>query len=397
MKKKKWCKFRHKVVTFIFRPVFMVLFFFKFNLKYKREKLPKEGALILCNHTMAFDPFIVGCKFNKPLYYMTSKDLFQNKFVGKLMTYLLNPIPKEKSNKGDMSSIKNCLTIAKENGTICIFPEGNRTFNGKLGNVDYSIVKLVKLLKKSLIIVNIKGGYSSDPRWSNKRRKNRIECYTRTILSYDDYKNLDNDVLYNLIIDNLTVDEYSLNVKFRGKKRAEYLESILYICPVCKKMHVITSVDNYVVCKECGLKVYYNEDLTLNSDNSNFNFKYIHEWYDYQVEFVKNMEVTDKVIYEDEIEVYEPKTGEKREFIGKGEMLLYKDYFKFKFLDKEMVLDYNDIYVVTLLGRMKMNIYYLDKAYQVFNDRRTNLLKYMHMFYILKNKREGVEDGFIGI
>ena len=30
MKKKKWCKFRHKVVTFIFRPVFMVLFFFKF-------------------------------------------------------------------------------------------------------------------------------------------------------------------------------------------------------------------------------------------------------------------------------------------------------------------------------------------------------------------------------
>ena len=67
MKKKKWCKFRHKVVTFIFRPVFMVLFFFKFNLKYKREKLPKEGALILCNHTMAFDPFIVGCKFNKPL------------------------------------------------------------------------------------------------------------------------------------------------------------------------------------------------------------------------------------------------------------------------------------------------------------------------------------------
>ena len=92
-----------------------------------------------------------------------------------------------------------------------------------------------------------------------------------------------------------------------------------------------------------------------------------------------------------------PKTGEKRVFIGKGEMLLYKDYFKFKFLDKEMVLDYNDIYVVTLLGRMKMNIYYLDKVYQVFNDRRTNLLKYMHMFYILKNKKEGVEDGFIGI
>ena len=28
--------------------------------------------------------------------------------------------PKEKSNKGDMSSIKNCLTIAKENGSTYI-------------------------------------------------------------------------------------------------------------------------------------------------------------------------------------------------------------------------------------------------------------------------------------
>ena len=89
--------------------------------------------------------------------------------------------------------------------------------------------------------------------------------------------------------------------------------------------------------------------------------------------------------------------GQKREFIGKGEMLLYSDYFKFKFLDKEMILNFDDIYVVTLLGRMKMNIYYLDKVYQVFNNRHTNLLKYMHLFYILKNKKEGVEDGFIGI
>lgn len=393
MKKNKWCKFRHKVVYFFLRPIFRVLFFFKFNLKYKKEKLPESGALILCNHTMAFDPFIVAIKYNKPLYFMTSKDLFQNKFVGKVITYLVNPIPKEKSNKGDMSSIKNCLMVAKENGTVCIFPEGNRTFSGKLGNIDYSIVKLVKLLKKPLIINNIKGGYSSDPRWSNKRRKGTIESYTRLKLEYEDYKNMDNDSLYNLILDNLNVDEYSLNVKFKGKKKAEYLESILYICPKCKKLHTLESIDNYIVCRECGQKALYNEDLTL----SGCDFKYLHEWYDYQIDFIKKMDIKEEVIYEDEIEMYEPKMGEKREFIGKGSMSLFKDYFKFKFNDLEMVLDYDDIYVVTLLGRMKMNIYYKDKVYQVFNNRRTNLIKYMHMFYTLKNRKGGIEDGFIGI
>ena len=393
MKKNKWCKFRHKVLYFFLRPVFKILFFFKFNFKYQKNKLPDEGALVLCNHTMAFDPFIVACMYNKPLYFMTSKDLFQNKFVGKLITFLVNPIPKEKSNKGDMSSIKNCLTVAKENGTVCIFPEGNRTFNGKLGNVDYSIVKLVKLLKKPLIICNIKGGYSSDPRWSNKRRKGRLEVSERIKLEYNEYKDLDNDSLYNLILDNLNVNEYSLNIKFKGKKKAEYLESILYICPKCKKLHSLESVDNYIICKECGLNVLYNEDLTL----SGCDFKYLDEWYDFQVDFIKNLEVNEEVIYNDEIEMYEPKMGEKRKFIGKGNMSLYKDYFKFNFNDEELILDFNDIYVVTLLGRMKMNIYYKDKVYQVFNDRRTNLIKYMHMFYIIKNKKEGIEDGFIGI
>mgnify|MGYP003300227598 CR=1 FL=1 len=44
-----------------------------------------------------------------------------------------------------------------------------------------------------------------------------------------------------------------------------------------------------------------------------------------------------------------------------------------------------------------MNIYYKDVVYQVYNDRRTNLIKYMHVFYIEKNKIGGNTDGFIGI
>ena len=83
MKKNKWCKFRHQVLYFFLRPVFKILFFFKFNFKYQKNKLPDEGALVLCNHTMAFDPFIVACMYNKPLYFMTSKDLFQNKLARK--------------------------------------------------------------------------------------------------------------------------------------------------------------------------------------------------------------------------------------------------------------------------------------------------------------------------
>lgn len=398
MKKDKWIKFRHKVLYFFLRFVFKVFFFFKYNIWLKKEKLPEDGSVILCNHTMALDPFMIGAKFNKPIYFMTSKDLFQNKFVGKLITWLVHPIPKEKSNKGDLSAIKDCMKVAKENGTICIFPEGNRTFTGKLGNIDNSIVKLLKLLKKPLIICNIVGGYSSDPRWSNKRRKGKIELPVRLKLEYDEYKDMDNDELYKLIVDNLTVDEYSLNVPFKGRKKAEYLESIFHICPVCHKEHMIYSNKNKIHCKNCNLEVEYTVDRTFKCDNKDFNFKYVHEWYDFQVQVLKSRTYnSNEIIYEDKVEIYEPIMGEKKKTIGIGTMYLYNNSFKFVLENSEIELSFDDINAITLLGRKKMNIYYKDVVYQVYNDRRTNLLKYMHVYYIIKNKERGNENGFIGI
>ena len=70
---------------------------------------------------------------------------------------------------------------------------------------------------------------------------------------------MDNDELYNIIRETLTVSYFSLNLNDKGKNRAMYLERILYICPVCNKMHEIYTDGNYVYCKNCGLKVLYNE------------------------------------------------------------------------------------------------------------------------------------------
>ena len=398
MKKKKWIKVRHFIIVSIIRPFFWLFYKIKYRLKIKPTKLPKEGALILSNHVMTLDPFLIGLQFNKNLYYMTSKDLFQKKFVGKLIKFLVNPIPKEKSNKGDISAIKNCLSIAKENGNICIFPEGNRTFSGKLGNVDYSIVKLVKLLKKPLIICNIIGGYPSDPRWSRKRRRGRLEVKIRKELSYDEYKNLPNDDLYKLIVDSLKVDDYSLNISFKGKKKAEYLESILYICPLCKKENMISTKNNNIICSCCESVIEYNEDLSLSCINENFVFKNVSEWYNFQIQEISNkLYVENEIIYEDEIEVYEPILYQKKKLIGKGKVYLYNNCFKFVLDKKEIILDFEDIFDVTLLGRKKMNIYYKDKVLQIFKDRRTNLMKYMQMYYTIKNRKEGINNGFIGI
>lgn len=397
MKKDNWIRKRHSVISNILRPFVMVYLRMKYNFKRTKYILPKEGAIILSNHTTALDPFFVGSCFDKNLYYMASKDLFQKRFVGKLIEFLVKPIPKEKSNKSDIKAIRDCIQVSKEKGNICIFPEGNRTFSGKLCNVDYSIVKLIKLLKKPLIICNVIGGYASDPRWSNTRRKGKIEVIIRNSLQYKDYQNMDNDELYSLIIDNLQVDDYALNIPFKGKNKAEYLESILFVCPICHKQHQITTNKDFIECRCCNNKIKYNDNLLLISNNSDFKFKYVYEWYEYQIDFLKNMVVNNEIIFKDKMKMYEPILYKKKKFIGEGELILNESSFIFVDSMKKIVLKFDDIYSVTLLGRKKMNIYYLDKVYQFDYNRRTNLIKYMLMFYIIKNKKENNLNGFIGI
>ena len=78
-------------------------------------------------------------------------------------------------------------------------------------------------------------------------------------------------------------------------------------------------------------------------------------------------------------------------------MKLYKEDFIFQFDEEEIILNFSEISAITLVGKKKMNIYYNNKTYQILNDSKTNFIKYMHLFYILKNRKEGIQDGFIGI
>ncbi len=393
-----WSKKRHSIVTAIISPFFKAYFRFKFNYKVEKENLPDEGAIILSNHSTFWDPFFIGLKFNKPLYYMCSVHMFQNRFIGKLIKFLVAPIPKEKNNKSDVSAVRSCLKIAKENGSICIFPEGNRTFDGRICNVEDSIVRLIKHLKKPLIICNIVGGYGSDPRWSNATRKGKLEVKIKKTYPYNEIKDMDNDELYSKIIKDLTVDEFSLNVPFKSKKRAECLESVLHICPICKCEHTLYSKGNMLYCSSCGNEVEYTEKLTFSCENRDFPFNYVYEWYDYQVDLMRNCEFEkSQLIYSDFVRVYKPRLYQKREALGSGNIRLFEDKIEFNLDETALQFSLDEVETITLIGNKIMDIYIGGVTYRIIGEHKTNLIKYMHIFYILKEKRTEKANGFIGI
>lgn len=393
-----WCNKRHRIVYKILMPLFNAYYLLRYNTTIQPAALPKEGAVVIANHVTTLDPVLMGMKFREPIYFMASKHIFQNRLIGRVLKWLVNPIPKEKMNKSDIASIKNCIQIAKENGSICIFPEGNRTFSGKLGYVDPAIIKLVKHLKKPLIVCNIIGGYGADPRWGSADRRGKMDVVVKKTYSYEQIKATANDELYQMILQDMSVDEYAAGTVFRSRRRAECLESILHICPICGREHTLSSHKHQLSCAGCGTAVTFREDLLLECDNEAFPFRYVHEWYDYQVERMKEKVLTaDALIYRDTIDLYKPRVNRRKEHLGSGTICLYPDRITFNLGAKPLVLPLEEVYAITLIGNKIMDIYFQDITYRVMGAHSTNLIKYMHMFYIMKNKAAGDENGFIGI
>jgi len=97
-----------------------------------QEKIPKEGAVLLCsNHIHNFDPMVVGITTKRPVYFMAKEELFTVPVLGKLVPYL-NAFP-VKRGMSDREALRKGLSVLKEGKVLGLFPEGTRSKTGELG------------------------------------------------------------------------------------------------------------------------------------------------------------------------------------------------------------------------------------------------------------------------
>lgn len=388
-------KLRHKLVFGLLRYPFKWFFKLKYNFKSINYKLDKKPYLILSNHNTILDPFMVASSFNRPVYFVASSDIYQNKY-GKLIKWLVNPIFKNKSVK-EIGPIKDCIRICKDGGTVGIFPEGNRTYTGELCHIDEAIAKMAKMMKVDVVLYNIIGGYGIDPRWCFKGRRGKSYGYVREIISASDVKQMSVEELFQKIKEGLTVQAVPTSINYKGKNLALGLERVLYKCPICGAVQSIYTEKDYVHCTKCNLKVLYNKNLQFECDNPNFKFSYVHEWANFQLDWVKGFDInTEEEIYKDTLTLRKIEGKSKTDLLT-GTLKLYVDRFEFSDENTKMIFKFDDIYSVTVLGKNKLNFYIDNDTYQIKGDKTLNTLKYMHMYYHIKNIKGGVNDDYFGI
>lgn len=392
-KKQKWMKFRHRVVRNLAFLILGPYSFFKYGVRVKRfRKQGKRSYLVLFNHQTAFDQFFVGMAFRGPIYYLASEDIFSKGFVSSLLRYLVAPIPIKKQTT-DVKAIMNCLRVSREGGTIAIAPEGNRTYSGKTTAMLASIAPLARKMGKPIALYRLEGGYGVHPRWSDVVRRGKMRGYVSRVIEPEEYATMTDDELFALIEKELYVNEATADAKFRHKKSAEYLERAMYVCPDCGLSRFHSRHDR-TTCLRCGLQLRYLPTKELEGTNKPFPFRFLADWYDYQTDFVRKLDLApfiDKPLYNEDARFSHVIPYKKKEELARDAAVsLYGDRIEVRSGAKLLQnFTFDEISAVTVLGKNKCNIYKDGEIYQLKGDKHFNALKFVHIYHHYHNVKKG--------
>ena len=393
-KTKKWCRNRDWITLILVKIIMIPYFFLKMGFRFRRTKMRRDRPyLVLCNHQTFWDPGFLTMMYNRPIHFMATDNLFTNGFSSKLLTFFFGPIPKRKQG-GDIQAIRAALKIASEGGVVGIFPEGSTTYDGRPTSIDIGVAQLAKKMKADLALCNIEGGYGCDPRWSWKTRWGYLTCRQVQVLTREEMAEMTDEELLGIIVDKLNVSPPPSQYRYRSRKRAESIESAVYICPRCGAVSTIVSSGTGFRCTACGLTGTYNEDLTFNFDDSSVKIKLMSEWLDMQKEHVERT-VTDydQYIFEDDgvrFTISDRSIG-KRMILGIGYLRLDRDAVSFSMSNgSERTLEISSIDIISPVSGRKLIITTRENSYFLIGGKGFNPYKYTQAVYYLKG--EGLRE-----
>lgn len=376
-KQKHWVKKRHAAVFAFLR--FAMAPFLWLRYHYRAEKAPirKGPCIVLSNHQATMDPFFISKAFPFQLYFYASDDLFNLK-VSPLIRYLAAPIPKSKS-VADLKAVMISLRVLREGGAIGITPEGNRTLSGRLWEMGDSVAKLVKTAKVPLVLFNLCGGYGTDPRWGVKiRRGTKFVGRVRRILTPEEYAGMSDEELFGIIKNELDVDDTLSGERYKSRRRAEYIERALYMCPVCGSIGTIHSHGTGFCCTSCKTEAEYTEDLKISPPVGGYSR--IYEWYEWERQEIVRRILGGEKISDGDILFRESVKLQKKFKLPGNTVTLDKDSLMISGGGAETRYPLAEIDAITAVGKKKFNFYYKGKILQVKGGKRFCAIKYVHAF-----------------
>ncbi|MCX6088919.1 MAG: lysophospholipid acyltransferase family protein [Candidatus Atribacteria bacterium] len=204
---------------------------------------PKPPFLILSHHVNALDPFFIGTLCPYPVSWVANRLIFQHPLLGPLIR-AVRAIPKQK-NRPDPQMINAVFGVLERGGVVGLFPEGTISWDGNTQKMIMGTDKLLERIAVPVVVVHIKGGWLSKPRWADHPRRGPV---TVEIITVDS----------SHALDTLSYSEWTWQrehmIPFRGRNKACGCERVIWFCPACLSFRAISGKGDTISCQHCGKK-----------------------------------------------------------------------------------------------------------------------------------------------
>ena len=254
----------HPLIVSLVRGVLMPILARRARLS---AEVPRAAAelqppfIVMANHVSFWDPFWVAAFVRAPIQWVASDNLFRRFWLALAMR-LLGAIPKTKL-VNDPETVRQVYHVLRNGGVVGIFPEGSRSDDGRTGDLIPAAGRLARRLRVPVLGARIMGGYLARPRWARYPRRGRVRVAFERVLSREDLAARGKAEILAVLCRHLGWDEMARQrtslVAFRGRRRAEYLERLLFICPHCRSLSRLVSLDDRLRCTSCEYAVRVNE------------------------------------------------------------------------------------------------------------------------------------------
>ncbi|MCF7669301.1 MAG: 1-acyl-sn-glycerol-3-phosphate acyltransferase [Verrucomicrobia bacterium] len=144
-----------------FKTLFKLLFKTFFRLRTcNAERVPASGPVILAaNHASFLDPPLVGTAVPRFVSILARKSLFNKPILGALFRNW-RVVPVDRDGAG-AAGLKAILTRLKQRGAVLLFPEGTRTFNGRIQPAKPGIGLMILKTRAPVVPVRVFGSFKA--------------------------------------------------------------------------------------------------------------------------------------------------------------------------------------------------------------------------------------------
>jgi len=359
----------------------------KFAFSFKNEQSLPAPYILVANHNLDWDPLLLGLAFPH-MYFVASEHLFMKGLVSKLLAYFVSPVPRLKGSV-DFRTVLDVRGRLKKGCSVCIFPEGNRSFDGRTGSLHPTTGKFIKACRVPLVTYRLEGGFLTSPRWSHTLRKGSMKGRLVNVYPAERLEAMSPEDIEAAVKSDLYEDAYAAQskrlVRYRGKRLAKGLETAIFMCPACDRIGRMKSTDSKLVC-ECGAAAEYDEYGYFKG--AGLPFATFTQWYDWQCGRLRELAEADASLElsDREVELYSIDGAKKRQRLCLGTIAMTKHLLKICDGTKALLsCPLKEISDMSIYGRNTMVFSAKGRYYELKSKLEFNARKYLHLFQFVKS------------